>query len=105
MTHYEFAAGLNACLNMVLQLVGGDGLGELDRLQEEFAVKLEAVRAQTTDLEAQAGELEANQFSTTTKLRGIEFGHHSFDLLGMNANNFEDNPDLFFFNLQAQVSF
>ncbi len=79
MTRYEFAAGLNACLDVVLQLVsGGDDLSDLDRLQEEFAVELEAVRAQVTDLEANVAELEANQFSTTTKLRGSVFSYISY---------------------------
>ncbi|MGB3787601.1 MAG: iron uptake porin, partial [Phormidesmis sp.] len=79
MTRYEFAAGLNACLDVVLQLVsGGDDLSDLDRLQEEFAVELEAVRAQVTDLEANVAELQANQFSTTTKLRGSVFSYLSY---------------------------
>ena len=72
MTRYEFAAGLNACLDVVVQLIGGD-TGDLDavrRLQEEFAAELATIRGRVDTLEADVAELEANQFSTTTKLKG-----------------------------------
>ncbi|MEM8504171.1 MAG: iron uptake porin [Cyanobacteria bacterium P01_D01_bin.1] len=78
MTRYEFAAGLNACLDTIFQLTGVADFSDIDRLQEEFAIELEAVRAQTTDLEARVAEIEANQFSTTTKLRGSVFAYLSY---------------------------
>ncbi|MEN8447483.1 MAG: iron uptake porin, partial [Cyanobacteria bacterium J06555_13] len=67
LTRYEFAAGLNACLDVVLQLIGDGDLEELRRLQEEFAAELAVVRSQVDNLESDVAELEANQFSTTTK--------------------------------------
>jgi Carbohydrate-selective porin, OprB family/S-layer homology domain len=76
LTRYEFAAGLNACLDQVLALVGGDGgidpesLATIRRLQEEFAAELATLRGRVDALEARTAELEANQFSTTTKLQG-----------------------------------
>lgn len=73
MTRYEFAAGLNACLDVVVQLIGGDDTSELStirRLQEEFAAELATLRGRVDTLEADVAELEANQFSTTTKLKG-----------------------------------
>lgn len=76
LTRYEFAAGLNACLDQVLALVGGDeGIGSeelatIRRLQEEFAAELATLRGRVDALEARTSELEANQFSTTTKLEG-----------------------------------
>ncbi|MGB6230279.1 MAG: iron uptake porin, partial [Litorimonas sp.] len=70
MTRYEFAAGLNACLDVVIQLIGPDGNDGIARLQEEFAAELATLRGRTDLLEADVAELEANQFSTTTKLRG-----------------------------------
>ncbi len=92
MTRYEFAAALNACLDIVIfpnqsSLL----LAEANRLQEEFAVEIEAVRAQVTDLEADVAELESNQFSTTTKLRGSVFSYLSYgtaggDILSERAN-------------------
>lgn len=78
MTRYEFAAGLNACLNRVNELiatatadlVNKQDLATLQRLQEEFAPELATLRGRVDTLEAKAAELEANQFSTTTKLQG-----------------------------------
>lgn len=80
LTRYEFAAGLNACLDQVLALVGGGGISPEDlaairRLQEEFAAELATLRGRVDALEARTAELEANQFSTTTKLQGeVVFG-------------------------------
>lgn len=77
MTRYEFAAGLNACLDKVSQLIQGsrnrvmrEDLASMQRLQEEFAAELATLRGRVDVLEARASELEANQFSTTTKLNG-----------------------------------
>lgn len=73
MTRYEFAAGLNACLDVVVQLIDGSSPNDLEtirRLQEEFAAELATIRGRVDTLEADVAELEANQFSTTTKLKG-----------------------------------
>ncbi|KAB8334318.1 S-layer protein [Scytonema tolypothrichoides VB-61278] len=78
MTRYEFAAGLNACLNRVNELVATatadlvkrEDLGTLQRLQEEFAAELATLRGRVDVVEARTAELQANQFSTTTKLSG-----------------------------------
>ncbi|WP_121968378.1 iron uptake porin [Leptolyngbya sp. BC1307] len=76
LTRYEFAAGLNACLDVVIQLIdGGTGLDEIRRLQEEFAAELATIRGRVDTLETDVAELEANQFSTTTKLRGQVDAH------------------------------
>lgn len=78
MTRYEFAAGLNAALDRVNELIAArnadivsrEDLATLQRLQEEFAAELATLRGRVDALEAQTAELEANQFSTTTKLVG-----------------------------------
>ena len=76
MTRYEFAAGLNACLDRITELIDGDGglsegeLTTIRRLQEEFQAELTTLRGRVDALEARTAELEANQFSTTTKLTG-----------------------------------
>lgn len=78
MTRYEFAAGLNACMDRVnellaaatAELVRKEDLATLQRLQEEFAAELATLRGRVDALEARTAELEANQFSTTTKLTG-----------------------------------
>ncbi|MEM6256052.1 MAG: iron uptake porin [Cyanobacteria bacterium P01_D01_bin.156] len=78
LSRYEFAAGLNACLDVIVQLIGPDGSSEFEtikRLQEEFAAELATIRGRIDTLEADVAELEANQFSTTTKLNG-QFDAH-----------------------------
>jgi hypothetical protein len=78
MTRYEFAAGLNACLDRISELIAAstadlatkEDLATLQRLQEEFAAELATLRGRVDNLEARVAELEENQFSTTTKLKG-----------------------------------
>jgi hypothetical protein len=78
LTRYEFAAGLNACLDRVNELIATatsdlvrkEDLATLQRLQDEFAAELATLRGRVDALEARTAELEANQFSTTTKLAG-----------------------------------
>ncbi|MGH1395609.1 MAG: iron uptake porin [Trichormus sp.] len=78
LTRYEFAAGLNACLDRVNELIATatadlvtkQDLATLQRLQEEFSAELATLRGRVDTLEARTAELEANQFSTTTKLAG-----------------------------------
>ncbi|MBN3946173.1 MAG: iron uptake porin [Nostoc sp. NMS7] len=78
MTRYEFAAGLNACLERINELivtatadlVKKEDLATLQKLQEQFAAELATLRGRVDAVEARTAELEANQFSTTTKLNG-----------------------------------
>jgi len=65
MTRYEAAALLNACLDRVTEVTD-----ELKRLQAEFAQELAVIKGRVDALESQVGQLEATQFSTTTKLKG-----------------------------------
>lgn len=76
MTRYEFAASLNACLIRVQEIIGDinslspEELERIQRLQEEFAAELATLRGRVDALEVRTAELQANQFSTTTKLGG-----------------------------------
>jgi hypothetical protein len=91
LTRYEFAAGLNACLDVVIQLIGDQAeLDAIKRLQDEFAAELATIRGRVDGLETDVAELEANQFSTTTKLRGQLDAHLviPFD----EADGFVDSP-------------
>lgn len=65
MTRYEAAALLNACLDRVTEVTD-----ELQRLMDEFKKELAVLKGRVDGLEAKVGELEAQQFSTTTKLKG-----------------------------------
>ncbi|MEQ8381203.1 MAG: iron uptake porin [Coleofasciculus sp. A1-SPW-01] len=80
MTRYEFAAGLNACLQQIERLIGNvpDNIEELPtlrRLVEEFEAELATLGARVDNLEGRVAFLEDHQFSTTTKLSGeVIFG-------------------------------
>ncbi len=65
MTRWEAAALLNACLDRVTEITD-----ELRRLMKEFEKELAITKARVDGLEAKVGELQATQFSTTTKLKG-----------------------------------
>ncbi|NJL78635.1 MAG: iron uptake porin [Richelia sp. SL_2_1] len=77
-TRYEFAAGLNACLDRINELIAAattdsvtkEDLLTLQRLESSFSKELATLRGRVDTLEARSAELEASQFSTTTKLRG-----------------------------------
>ena len=65
MTRFEAAALLNACLDRVTEVTD-----ELQRLMDEFKKELAVLKGRVDGLEAKVGTLEAQQFSTTTKLKG-----------------------------------
>lgn len=81
LTRYEFAAGLDDCISQYerevsIQIANDaseSGLSTLQRLQEEFAFELALLRGNTDAVQARVGEVELNQFSTTTKLSGLSF--------------------------------
>ncbi|MFB2892514.1 iron uptake porin [Aerosakkonemataceae cyanobacterium BLCC-F50] len=93
LTRYEFAAGLNSCLDRIQELiatlpqgVSREDLDRLQRLQEEFASELATLRGRVDALEARVNEVEANQFSTTTKLRGfVAFNVSTASIAGDNV--------------------
>jgi len=89
---YEFAAGLSACLDWLTERIGTlvdkdfvspEDLATLRRLQEEFEVELTTLRGRLINLEASTTALEAQQFSTTTRLNGLVF----FNLTGAGAGD------------------
>ncbi|MCL6435657.1 MAG: iron uptake porin [Leptolyngbyaceae cyanobacterium HOT.MB2.61] len=78
LSRYEFAAGVNACMDRISELLAAatadlvrkEDLLALQKLQEEFAAELAALRGRVDQLEVRTATLEKQQFSTTTKLRG-----------------------------------
>ncbi|HEY9301616.1 MAG TPA: iron uptake porin [Phormidium sp.] len=95
-TRYEFAAGVNACLDTIREsiakstesLAKRDDLIKLQKLQEEFAAEIATIRGRVDVLEARTSELEANQFSTTTKLSGFTI----FGIQGRTPNRADRTP-------------
>ncbi len=77
-SRYEYANGLNACLDKINEIISAgladkvsqEDLATLQRLQEEFAAELATLRGRVDALDAKTAKLEAQQFSTTTKLSG-----------------------------------
>ena len=80
LSRYEFAAGLNACMQSIERLIGTGGVGDEDiaalrRLIAEFETELATLGARVDNLEGRVAFLEDHQFSTTTKLSGeVLFG-------------------------------
>ena len=121
LTRYEFAAGVNACLERINELIGAstadlvsrEDLAKLQRLMEEFAAELAALRGRVTVLEARAAELEANQFSTTTKLAGEvifwisdTFGDRArYNIAGGPNVEDSDDPTQAFFGYRVRLDF
>lgn len=122
LTRYEFAAGLNACLDSITGLVGQkpnavtkEDLATLQRLLNEFQTEMATLRGRVDALEARTRTLEETQFSTTTKLKGeVIFG--ATDIIGkggaevvphfsyrarLNLNTSFTGKDLLYTRLQA----
>ncbi len=100
MSRYEFAAGLNACLQQVERLIAsstadfvtrGD-LETLQRLVQEFQTELTTLGTRVDALDGRVAFLEDHQFSTTTKLNGEAIFAIS-DLFGGQAANGVDYDD------------
>ena len=100
LTRYEFAAGLNACLDRVNELIAAgtadlvkkEDLVALQQLQEQFAAELATLRGRVEALETRTATLQKQQFSTTTKLGG-ELITYLADAFGKNAGDVS-NADL-----------
>ena len=81
LSRYEFAAGLNACLNQIERLIAAseailrEDIDTLNRLVQEFEAELATLGGRVDNLESRVAFLEDHQFSTTTKLEGeVVFG-------------------------------
>ncbi len=78
LSRFEFAAGLNACMDKINELIAQgvagfatkEDIDALRRLQEEFRAELDALRERVDVLDDKVATLEAQQFSTNTKLSG-----------------------------------
>ncbi|HEY9826457.1 MAG TPA: iron uptake porin [Stenomitos sp.] len=83
-TRYELAAALNACLDQISdRFATKEDLETVKSLQVEFQAELATLKGRVDGLEARTATLEAQQFSTTTKLTGNVF----FNVTGAAVGN------------------
>jgi hypothetical protein len=93
---YEFATGVDACLQKINELIaskGGSTIDEQDliilqRLQNEFRAELNQLEERIISLEERTNELQANRFSPTTRF----FGQATTSLQGTNKSEFDLFP-------------
>jgi len=103
LSRYEFAAGLNACLQQIERLIAEttaefvtrDDLEVLRRLLQEFEAELATLGTRVDNLEGRVAFLEDNQFSTTTKLTGEVIGEFNGVLADDRAYRVPFNDTLF----------
>jgi len=100
MTRFEAAALLNACLDRVTEVTD-----ELKKLMAEFEKELAILKGRVDGLEAKVGQLEANQFSTTTKLKGIATMVLGGASEGGNASGLVGANEQVTFNYDVRLSF
>ena len=88
LNRYEFADGLNTCLQQIEKLIAAgfnniarEDLEKLSQLSNEFGTELGNIRGRINRLEERTTFLENHQFSTTTKLNGLVW----FNLTGATA--------------------
>ncbi|MDB9314338.1 iron uptake porin [Spirulina sp. CS-785/01] len=107
LSRYEFAAGVNACVQQIERLIAAtttefvtqSDLETLQRLVQDFEAEIATLETRVDNLEARVSDLEMNQFSTTTKLNGevlfilSEFfnGTQPYDLNGSGEFDLGDN--------------
>ncbi len=83
LTRWEFATGLNACLEKIERLIVSsetvlqEDLETLQRLVQEYEAELAALGTRVNNLEGRVAFLEDHQFSTTTKFTGQVFTYLS----------------------------
>lgn len=100
LSRYEFAAGLNSCLNQIERLIAANAgpdegqLAEIERLTQEFEAELATLGGRADEIESRTAVLEDSQFSTTTKLVGEVTFNIAQAFGDEQALSLDDNPDL-----------
>ena len=69
-TRFEFAVGLNSCLQQIENLTSRQDLIVLQRLQRDFASELARLTNKIEQLETTVTQIESQQFSPTTRFNG-----------------------------------
>ena len=89
LTRFEFAAALNQCLEKfsAQMMAGGSDriskadLATIQKLQDDFSAELKTLSRRVDSLEGKVNTIEAQQFSTTTKLSGSVY----FNVTGVSS--------------------
>jgi len=119
LSRYEFAAGLNACLQQMERLIASseavarEDLERMQLLMQEFEAELAALGARVDGLDGRVAFLEDHQFSTTTKLNGEvvmalgqAWGDPASTQIGNNRGSSDDtNDSQTHFGYRARLNF
>jgi hypothetical protein len=106
LTRWEFAAGLNACMNTMERLIQEnvavlkEDVDTLKRLTQEFEAELAALGGRVDNLEGRVAFLEDHQFSTTTKLSGEVI----FSVAGATGGEPDSNDPQITFNNRVRLN-
>jgi hypothetical protein len=104
-TRYELAAALNACLDQISdKFATKEDLATVKALQEEFKAELSTLKGRVDSLEATTATLEAQQFSTTTKLKG-EAIFQASQVFDGGTNAVDGNDTRFTFGNRVRLNF
>ncbi|VEP18369.1 conserved exported hypothetical protein [Hyella patelloides LEGE 07179] len=111
-TRYEFAAGLNSCLQQIERLIASseavveEDIQTIQKLVQEFEAELATIGTRLDSLEGRTAFLEDSQFSTTTKLVGEAVFSVSGAFGDEKANDSgEDLEDQIVFNNRVRLNF
>ena len=105
LSRYEFAAGLNSCLNQIERLIAS-GAAEsspdvetITRLTQEFEAELATLGGRLDEAESRTAALEDSAFSATSKL----VGEAAFTIADAFGDDIEDTETVF--NDRVRLSF
>lgn len=110
LTRYEFAAGLNSCLNQIERLIASseaimrEDLDTIQRLTTEFEAELATLSGRVDNLESRTAFLEDNAFSTTTKLNA-EIVNYILGTFGDEKPNGDDIDEQITFSTRVRLNF
>ncbi|MFM2312431.1 MAG: hypothetical protein RLZZ04_1707 [Cyanobacteriota bacterium] len=110
LSRYEFAAGLNSCLNQIERLISSsrsvsvEDRVTLARLSQEFLPELATLRVRVDELESRTGVLEDSSFSTTTKLN-TEVVNYILGTFGDQKPDGSEVDDELTFSSRVRLSF
>ncbi len=110
LSRYEFAAGLNSCLNQIERLIAAseavtsEDLATIQKLTQEFEAELAILGGRIDNLEGRTAFLEDHQFSTTTKLAGEVVFSIASVITGNNVNTQEELDTVPIFSDRARLA-